>query len=47
MNVDYEYDENYIYYGLSTPVTNSISVDNSVDAYDHGMEWFTETALAV
>ena len=47
MGVDYEYDENYIYYGLSTPITNSISVDNSVDAYDHGMEWFTETALAV
>lgn len=47
MEVDYEYDENYIYYALSAPVSNSISIDNSFDAYDHGLEWFTGTTLAV
>lgn len=47
MEVDYEYDENYIYYALSAPVSNSISIDNSFDAYDHGLEWFTGTVLAV
>lgn len=47
MGVDYEYDENYIYYALSAPVSNNISIDNSFDAYDHGLEWFTGTTLAV
>lgn len=44
---DYEYDENYIYYGLSAPVTTTISINNTVKAYDHGMEWFTNTTQEV
>lgn len=44
---DYEYDEDYIYYGLTTPVTGSIDLDGSYDAYDHGLEFFTQTEVEV
>ena len=47
LGVDYEYDENYVYYALPTPIVNSITVNNQVAAYDHGMEWFTTITLPV
>ena len=50
LNVDYEYDENYIYYGLSTPTVTLLSLSsgfNKYAAYDHGMEWFTGSDVEV
>ena len=42
-----DYDEDYIYYGLPTPVVNEIDIPNSYAAYDHGIEFFTNTDVAV
>lgn len=42
-----DYDENYIYYGLPESVVNDISLDNDYVAYDHGVEFFTGTEVAV
>ena len=39
----YEYDENYIYYVLSSPITGSITLEGNYTAYDHGLEIFTNT----
>lgn len=47
LNVDYEYDENYIYYGLSEPVTTEISIEREYVANDHGLEYFTGTTIPV
>ena len=46
-SVDYDYDENYIYYGLSEPVVNDISIANAVSSFDHGLELFTDTEVDV
>ena len=47
LGVEYDYDGSYIYYGLSSPVVNTISIDNTVDAYDHGIEYFTDTEVSI
>lgn len=50
LNVDYEYDENYIYYGLSTPIVTLLSLPSGFykyATYDHGMEWFTGSDVEV
>lgn len=39
----YEYDTNYIYYVLSSPLTGSITLEGNYTAYDHGLEMFTNT----
>lgn len=39
----YEYDVDYIYYVLPTPVTGTIVVEGNYTAYDHGLELFTNT----
>lgn len=44
---EYEYDENYIYYGLTEPIITSISIDNSYHACDHGIEYFIGTTLPI
>ena len=47
LGVDYDYDNSYIYYGLTTPVVNTIEIDNFYAAYDHGIEYFTGTEVSV
>lgn len=47
LGVEYDYDGSYIYYGLSSPIVNTISIDNTVDAYDHGIEYFTGTSVPI
>ena len=42
-----DYDEDYIYYGLPTPIVNEINIPNSYAAYDHGIEYFTDTEVEV
>ena len=42
-NTPYEYDTNYIYYVLSSPITDSITLEGNYTAYDHGLEMFTNT----
>lgn len=44
---DYEFDENYIYLVRATPVVTSITIDEEYDCDDHGLEWFTDTAVPV
>jgi len=43
----YEYDENYIYSVLESPVATEISAGNAYGCNDHGLEWFAGTAVAV
>lgn len=43
----YEYDENYIYSVLESPVVTEISAGNAYGCNDHGLEWFAGTAVAV
>lgn len=42
---DYAYDENYIYSVKATPTSIGFSISNEMDAYDHGMEFFTDTTV--
>ena len=44
---EYEYDENYIYIEKATADTYDFEVDGAYTAFDHGMEWFTGTEVAV
>lgn len=44
---EYEYDENYIYLALVTPVTTSIIIDGGFTANDHGIEYFSYTDVPV
>lgn len=42
---DYAYDENYIYSVKATPTSIGFTINNELDAYDHGMEFFTDTVV--
>lgn len=44
---EYEYDENYIYLALATPVSSSVEVDGSMMSSDHGIEYFIGTAVPI
>ena len=44
---EYEYDENFIYLARVSQVVNSVSIDGSVMADDHGIEYFTDTEVGV
>lgn len=44
---EYEYDQDYIYLALATPVTTSVIINGSYTASDHGIEYFTDTAIPV
>ena len=43
---EYEVDENYIYAVRATPITTTISVDNTYTVNDHGIEFFEGTTVA-
>lgn len=42
---DYAYDENYIYSVKATPTSIGFTINNELDAYDHGMEFFADTVV--
>lgn len=42
---EYEYDENYIYIVRETPVQYEFAASREYTAYDHGMEYFSGTAV--
>jgi hypothetical protein len=42
---DYEVDENYIYIVLASPISTAINIDGAYTANDHGLEYFTGTAV--
>ena len=43
----YEYDTNYIYLERALPVTTEVEIDGEYNVSDHGLEYFTETSVAV
>ena len=43
----YEYDTDYIYLERGVPVTHDIDVDGEYEVSDHGLEYFTDTPIAV
>lgn len=43
----YEYDTDYIYLERGIPVTTDIEVDGAYTVSDHGLEYFTDTPIAV
>ena len=47
MGVEYDYDNSYIYYGLTEPIVSQISLDNTYAAYDHGIEYYTVTQVPI
>lgn len=47
MGVPYDYDNNYIYYALETPVTTALTIDGEYTVSDHGIEYFTGTTIPV
>lgn len=47
MGVPYDYDTNYIYYALETPVTTALTIDGEYTVSDHGIEFFTGTTIPV
>ena len=47
MGVPYDYDTNYIYYALETPVTTALTIDGEYTVSDHGIEFFTGTTVPV
>ena len=47
MGVEYDYDDSYIYYGLTEPIVSQISIDNTYAAYDHGIEYYTVTQVPI
>lgn len=44
---EFEYDENFIYLARASAVSSGISVDGSYIVNDHGIEYFTTTAIEV
>lgn len=44
---EYEYDENYIYLARASAVSSAVTIDGSYIVDDHGIEYFTTTALEV
>lgn len=42
---DYAYDENYIYIVKATPTSVGFTINNEMDAFDHGTEFFTDTVV--
>lgn len=44
---EYEYDESYIYLARATAVAYAISLDGSITANDHGIEYFEGTEVPV
>jgi hypothetical protein len=42
---DYAYDENYIYIVKATPTSVGFTINNEMDAFDHGMEFFADTVV--
>ena len=44
---EYEYDTNYIYLERETAETQDIEISGEYDVDDHGLEYFTDTSIAV
>ena len=47
LDVDYDYDDNYIYYVLPSPVTYTVDIDPIYTVNDFGTEEFTGTSVAL
>lgn len=44
---DFEYDENFIYLVRSSAITSNVSVSGAFSVNDHGIEFFSDTSIAV